>query len=74
RRKEMLKIKGINITTDEVEELLCSHPEVDQAFVVGIEDEHGSEQMVAAVTPRNEPSTGLPQQLVAHLRERAASY
>lgn len=74
RKKEMLKVKGINIAPVEVEELLCSHPEVDQAFVVGIEDAQGSEQMVAAVVPRGVPSADLPRRLDAHLRERAAGY
>lgn len=74
RQKEMLKVKGINIAPVEVEELLCSHPEVDQAFVVGIEDEQGSEQMIAAVVPRGVPAADLPQQLDTHVRERAASY
>lgn len=74
RQKEMVKVKGINIAPVEVEELLCSHPEVDQAFVVGIEDEHGSEQMVAAVIPRTVPAPDLPHQLDAHVRARAASY
>lgn len=74
RRKEMLKIKGINIAPVEVEELLCSHAGVDQAFVVGVEDGEGSEQMVAAVVPRGVPTADLPHQLDAHVRERAASY
>ncbi|SFN59697.1 fatty-acyl-CoA synthase [Pseudonocardia ammonioxydans] len=74
RRKEMLKVKGINIAPVEVEELLCSHPGVDQAFVVGIEDDLGSEQMVAAVIPRGAPPADLAARLDVHVRERAASY
>ena len=74
RRKEMLKVKGINIAPVEVEELLCSHPGVDQAFVVGIEDDLGSEKMVAAVIPRGAPPADLAARLDAHVRERAASY
>lgn len=74
RRKEMLKIKGINIAPVEVEELLCSHPAVDQAFVVGIEDRLGTEQMVAAVIPRGGAPADLARQLDSHVRARAASY
>ncbi|MCE0764229.1 acyl--CoA ligase [Pseudonocardia kujensis] len=74
RRKEMLKVKGINIAPIEVEELLCTHPAVDQAFVVGVEDEHGTEEMVAAVVPRGSPPPDLAVDLVAHVRGRAASY
>ncbi|ALL83959.1 hypothetical protein AD017_27220 [Pseudonocardia sp. EC080619-01] len=74
RSKELLKVKGINIAPVEVEELLCSHPGVDQAFVVGIEDDLGSEQMVAAVIPRGTPPPDLAARLDTHVRERAASY
>ncbi|ANY06363.1 hypothetical protein AFB00_08730 [Pseudonocardia sp. HH130630-07] len=74
RRKEMLKIKGINIAPAEVEELLCSHRDVDQAFVVGIEDRLGTEEMVAAVVPRGIPADDLVRQLDTHVRERAAGY
>ncbi|MEQ3553447.1 class I adenylate-forming enzyme family protein [Pseudonocardia nematodicida] len=74
RRKEMLKIKGINIAPIEVEELLCSHSDVDQAFVVGVEDRLGTEEMVAAVIPRGVPADDLARRLADHVRERAAGY
>lgn len=73
RRKEMLKVKGINIAPVEVEELLASHPAVDQAFVVGLAGPDGDEVMVAAVVPR-ERSDDLPAALTAHVRARAAGY
>ena len=74
RLKEMLKVKGISIAPAEVEELLCTHPAVDQAFVVGQQDDHGDEEMLAAVVPREGAPLDLPAQLVAHVRGRAASY
>ncbi|WP_166660161.1 class I adenylate-forming enzyme family protein [Actinomycetospora succinea] len=73
RRKEMLKVKGINIAPVEVEDLLVAHPEVAEAYVVGLPGEAGDETMVAAVVaPRADPD--LPGTLVAWIRERAASY
>jgi acyl-CoA synthetase (AMP-forming)/AMP-acid ligase II len=74
RRKEMLKVKGINIAPVEVEELLGTHHAVDQAHVVGLPDPGGDEEMVAVVVPRKAADDDLPAQLVAHLRARAASY
>ncbi|GAA1866235.1 FadD3 family acyl-CoA ligase [Pseudonocardia ailaonensis] len=74
RRKEMLKVKGINIAPVEVEELLCAHPAVDQAFVVGVPGVDGDEVMIAAVVPRGAPRADLADLLTAHVRERAASY
>jgi fatty-acyl-CoA synthase len=74
RRKEMLKVKGINIAPVEIEELLGTHPEVDQAYVLGLPDPEGDEEMVAVVVPRGAPRDDLAAELVAHLRARAASY
>lgn len=74
RRKEMLKVKGINIAPVEVEELLAAHPAVDQAFVVGLPDPAGDEVMVAAVVPRGTPGEDLPGALTAHVKGRAAGY
>ena len=70
----MLKVKGINIAPVEVEELLGTHHAVDQAYVVGLPDPGGDEEMVAVVVPRKAADDDLPAQLVAHLRARAASY
>ncbi|MDL5155609.1 class I adenylate-forming enzyme family protein [Actinomycetospora termitidis] len=73
RRKEMLKVKGINIAPLEVEDLLVGHPDVSEAYVVGLPDAAGDEVMVAAViASRDVPD--LPDALVAWIRGRAASY
>jgi HIP---CoA ligase len=76
RRKEMLKVKGINIAPIEVEELLAGHPDVDQAYVVGIPDPDGDETMVAVVVPRPGHNVGadLPRELTAHVKARAAGF
>lgn len=76
RSKEMLKVKGINIAPLEVEELLCSHPDVDQAYVVGVPSADGDETMVAAVVARlgHDPGPDLAAALVAHVKARAAGY
>ena len=76
RRKEMLKVKGINIAPIEVEELLAGHPDVDQAYVVGIPDPDGDETMVAVVVPRPGHHVGVdfPRELTAHVKARAAGF
>ena len=76
RSKEMLKVKGINIAPLEVEELLCGHPDVDQAYVVGLPSADGDETMVAAVVARlgHDPGPDLAGALVAHVKARAAGY
>ncbi|GAA5165332.1 MULTISPECIES: class I adenylate-forming enzyme family protein [Amycolatopsis] len=75
RRKEMMKIKGINIAPAEVEDVLIGHPAVDQAFVMGLPGPEG-EVMACVVVPR-EPvpdEDAFVRDLVAHIRSRAASY
>ncbi|QJY46845.1 class I adenylate-forming enzyme family protein [Pseudonocardia broussonetiae] len=76
RRKEMLKVKGINIAPLEVEELLATHPGVDQAYVVGLPDPAGDEVMAAAVVARgpHPVADDLAAELTAHVRARAAAY
>ena len=76
RRKEMLKVKGINVAPLEVEELLCSHPAVDQAYVVGLPAPDDDESVAAAVVPRRGHGTRpeLAAELTAHVKARAAVY
>ncbi len=75
RRKELMKIKGINIAPAEVEDILATHPAVDQAYVMGV-PAAGDEMMVAVVVPRDPAGDAdtLAKDLVGHVRARAASY
>ena len=52
RLKEMVKTGGINVAPVEVEEVLMSHPGVEQAYVVGLPDAERDEIVVAVVVPR----------------------
>ena len=60
RLKEMIKTGGINVAPVEVEEVLMSHPGVEQAFVVGLPDAERDEIVVAVVVPRG--SAGVPRE------------
>jgi fatty-acyl-CoA synthase len=76
RRKELMKIKGINIAPAEVEDILAAHATVDQVYVLGVPDADGDEQMACVVVPRTpvEDEQILVASLTAHVRGRAASY
>ena len=52
RKKEIIIHGGVNVSPQEVEEVLCAHPAVLEAGVVGIPDDTWGEQVVAAVTLR----------------------
>lgn len=75
RRKEMMKIKGINIAPAEIEDLLAGHEEIEQVHVVGAADGAGEERIVAFVVPRTgSDREQLAQRLTEYVRVRAASY
>jgi HIP---CoA ligase len=76
RRKEMMKIKGINVAPAEVEDLLADHDAVEQVHVVGASDGAGGEQIVAFVVPSQAGGDHdqLASRLGRHIRARAASY
>ncbi|MFD4195658.1 class I adenylate-forming enzyme family protein [Amycolatopsis thermoflava] len=76
RRKEMMKIKGINIAPAEVEDILIAHEAVDQAVVMGVPGDNGDEVMACVLVPRDPGADrdGLVADLTAHIRGQAAGY
>ncbi len=53
RIKELIITGGFNVYPGEVEEVLLTHPDIDEATVVGLPREDGSERVVAAVNLRD---------------------
>lgn len=68
RFTEMIKTHGANVSPREVEVVLEAQPDVDQAFVMGVQDADRGEQVVAAVVP-----TGPATLDVDDLRRRLAA-
>jgi fatty-acyl-CoA synthase len=73
RLKEMIKTGGINVAPLEVEEVLLQHPDIAQAYVVGVPDAAKGEIVVAAVEPRPGAAADAAA-IFAFCRERLASY
>ncbi|HJQ55936.1 MAG TPA: AMP-binding protein [Vineibacter sp.] len=73
RLKEMIKTGGVNVAPLEVEQVLMQHPDVVQAYVVGVPDETKGEIVAAAVELRTGGSTDAAA-VAAFCRERLASY
>ena len=73
RLKEMVKTGGINVAPVEVEEVLMSHPGVEQAYVVGLPDPGRDEIVVAVVVPREAGEVD-EAALRAHCAEALAAY
>ncbi|MER5916878.1 AMP-binding protein [Streptomyces sp. NPDC001982] len=72
RRKEMIKVGAINVAPVEVEALLQTHPDVDDAYVVGVSDAERFEVLAAFVVAKDR---GLGAgDLKAHVKARASSF
>ena len=69
----MIKTGGVNVTPIEVEQVLLQHPDILQAYVVGVPDRSKGEIVAAAVELRAGAATD-PAAIVAFCRERLASY
>lgn len=54
RIKEMVKTGGINVAPLEVEEVLLTHPDVEQAYVVGVPDPRKEEAVAAVIVLKEE--------------------
>ena len=74
RLKEMIKTGGINVAPVEVEEVLMSHPRVEQAYVVGLPDAERDEIVAAVVVPREDPGAVDEAALRAHCAGALAAY
>jgi fatty-acyl-CoA synthase len=73
RLKEMIKTGGVNVAPLEVEHVLLQHPDVVQAYVVGVPDELKGEAVAAAIELRPGTATDAAA-VIAFCRERLASY
>ena len=73
RIKDMLRVGGENLAPAEVEEVLCQHPKVRQAAVVGIPDERLVE--VPAAVLELKPGEGCSaEEIVDFCKSRLAAY
>jgi len=74
RRKEMLKVRGMSVFPTEIEALICLHPAVLGAAVVGRPDEDKGQVPVAFVRLRPEAADCDAAALQAWCREQMATY
>jgi acyl-CoA synthetase (AMP-forming)/AMP-acid ligase II len=56
RVKDLLRVKGINVSPIEVETVLATHPAVEAVYIVGLPADSLEQELVALVVPR--PSAG----------------
>ena len=73
RDDEMIVSGGENVYPIEVEKVLASHPDVEEAAVLGVDDEQYGQRLVAFVVLRDRASA-TPETLRAHVRDNLANY
>lgn len=73
RKKDMINIRGLKIYPREVEEVLCKHPAVKEAVVLGVKDEHHGEIPKAFVVLKGSIRVN-EHELLKYLRMHIASY
>jgi len=73
RKKDIIRVRGENVASAEVEQVLGAHPSVQEAAVVGIPSELTDEDVVAFVIPR--PGANLNSgELIAWCKARLAAF
>jgi len=73
RKKDVIITGGENVSAREVEAVLCSHPDVREAAVVGEPDTRWGERVVAVVVPTSGAAHD-PEALVDLCREHLAGF
>jgi acyl-CoA synthetase (AMP-forming)/AMP-acid ligase II len=73
RVKDMIISGGENIYPTEVENLLCGHPDIAEAAVIGVPDPKWGEVVKAIVVPKP-GRTPAAEQIIAFARQNIASY
>jgi crotonobetaine/carnitine-CoA ligase len=76
RIKDMIRRMGDNISAEEVEMVLMSHPKIKEAAVVGVPDTERDEEVKAYVIPAPgvTPQTLNPEEIVDFCLERIAKF
>ncbi|MEC9237856.1 MAG: AMP-binding protein, partial [Chloroflexota bacterium] len=72
RAKDFIKRGGEMISPEEVEQVLRSHPELDDAAVIGVPDVEWGEEVRAVVVGRSDLVT--EEQIIKFCREKLAGY
>ena len=72
RKKDMILVSGFNVYPNEVEDVLCSHPKVLEAAVIGVESEKSGEAVKAFIVKKVDDVT--EEELKAYCEKNLAGY
>ena len=74
RRKDVIITGGENVSSREVEDVLSTHPAVDQVAVVGVPDAYWGEAICAVVVVVRGDARPSADELVAHVRNHLSPF
>ncbi|MEQ6377480.1 AMP-binding protein [Bacillaceae bacterium S4-13-58] len=73
RKKDIVKSGGENVSTQEVEDVINQHPEINQCAVFGVPDPKWGESVIAAVVSKNGAKL-TEEEIIAHCKRKLSSY
>lgn len=73
RKKDMVKTGGLNVYSQEVEQVILRHPDVREVAILGLPSDKWGEEVVAVVVCRDGVS-GDAATITAHARQELAGY
>lgn len=73
RKDRQIKVRGYRVELDEIEAILVSHDQVEEAAVFAIPAEQGSQQIQATITSKSDETVD-PVELQAYLKARLPWY
>ncbi|GMT05382.1 hypothetical protein PENTCL1PPCAC_27556, partial [Pristionchus entomophagus] len=74
RLKDVFKVHGKQVSPAEIEDLLLTHPAIEQAVVIGIPDEHAGHAPRAFIVLRDEESSETVQEVAQFVKERLSPH
>jgi len=72
RKKDMIIVSGFNVYPNEVEDVICSHPDILEAAVIGVPDEKSGEAVKAFVVVKKEGVTS--EDLKEYCKDKLTNY
>ncbi len=73
RKKDIIIVEGFNVSPTEVEKVICLHPKVEDAAVIGIPHEYRGEEIKAFVVMKADETLD-EAELLGYLREKLARF
>ncbi|MEA3419011.1 MAG: long-chain fatty acid--CoA ligase [Campylobacterota bacterium] len=73
RKKDIIIVKGLNVSPTEVEKVICTHPKVEDAAVIGIPNEYKGEEIKAYVILK-EGEEAESYEIIQYLRSKIARF